>query len=52
MLVYEDGKEVLFLLGIVEFFNFLRYYEEIGKDYKRIVFYLCIIIDIRVVERS
>ena len=44
MLVYEDGT--------VEFFNLLRYHEEIGKDYKRIVLYLCTTTDIRATERS
>ena len=37
MLVFEDGKEAQFLPGNVEFFNLLRYHEEIGKDDKRIV---------------
>ena len=51
MLVFEDGKEAQFLPGTVEFFNLLRYHEEIGKDYKRIVLYLCTTTDIRVSER-
>jgi len=52
MLVYEDGKQAQFLPGTVEFFNLLRYHEEIGKDYKRIVLYLCTTTDIRAAERS
>lgn len=51
-LVYEDGKQAQFLPGTVEFFNCLRYHEEIGKDYKRIVLYLCTTTDIRAAERS
>lgn len=51
MLVFEDGKEAQFLPGTVEFFNLLRYHEEIGKDYKRIVLYLCTTTDIKVSER-
>ena len=51
-LVYEDGKEAQFLPGTVEFFNLLRYHEEIGKDYKRIVLYLCSSTDIRSAEKS
>ena len=51
MLVFEDGKEAQFLPGTVEFFNLLRYHEEIGKDYKRIVLYLCTTTDIRASER-
>lgn len=52
VLVYEDGKQAQFLPGTVEFFNLLRYHEEIGKDYKRIVLYLCTTMDIRSAERS
>ena len=52
MLVYEDGKQAQFLPGTVEFFSLLRYHEEIGKDYKRIVLYLCTTTDIRAAERS
>ena len=52
MLVYEDGKQAQFLPGTVEFFNLLRYHEEIGKDYKRIVLYLCTTTDIRSAKRS
>ena len=52
MLVYEDGKQAQFLPGTVEFFNLLRYHEEIGKDHKRIVLYLCTTTDITAAERS
>ena len=52
MLVFEDGKEAQLLPGTVEFFNLLRYHEEIGKDYKRIVLYLCTTTDIRASERK
>ena len=51
MLVYEDGKQAQFLPGTVEFFNLLRYHEEIGKDHKRIVLYLCTTTDITAAER-
>ena len=40
-LVFDDGKEAQFLPGSKEFFNLKRYKEETGKDYKRIVLYLC-----------
>ena len=46
MLIYEDGKQAQFLPGTVEFFSLLRYHEEIGKDYKRIVLYLCTTTDL------
>ena len=52
MLVFENGKEAQFLPGTVEFFNLLRYHEEIGKDYKRIVLYLCTSTDIGRAEKS
>ena len=40
-LVYENGSQALFLPGTKEFFTLKRYKEETGKDYKRIVLYLC-----------
>ncbi|PFX14874.1 hypothetical protein AWC38_SpisGene20936 [Stylophora pistillata] len=40
LLLYEDGKHVLFLLGTSELFSLKRYQEEIGKDYNRILLYL------------
>ena len=52
MLVFEDGKQAQFLPGTVEFFNLPRYHEEIGKDYKRIVLYLCTTTDITSAEQS
>lgn len=39
-LLYESGKDAQFLPG-TEFFSLKRYREEIGKDYKSIVLYLC-----------
>ena len=50
-MVYEDGNQAQFLPGTVEFFNLPRYHE-IGKDYKRIVLYLCTTTDIRAAEKS
>ena len=41
MFVYEDGSQALFLPGTKEFFTLKRYKNETGKDYKRIVLYLC-----------
>ena len=40
-LLYESGKDAQFLPGTTEFFSLKRYREEIGKDYKCIVLYLC-----------
>ena len=40
-LLYESGKDAQFLPGTTEFFSLKRYKEEIGKDYKSIVLYLC-----------
>ena len=41
MLLLENGKEALFLPGSYqEFFLLKRYHEELGKDYK-IILYLC-----------
>ena len=39
--VFESGKEAQVIPGTVELFTLSRYQEEIGKDYKRIVLYLC-----------
>lgn len=42
MLLLEDGKEALFLPGShKEFFTLKRYREELGKDYNKIILYLC-----------
>ena len=49
-LVYEDGTKALFLPGTKEFFTLKRYKEETGKDYKRIVFYLCTDDDVAICE--
>lgn len=40
-LVYESGIEITTLPGTSEPFNLHKYKEEIGKDYKRMTFYLC-----------
>ena len=40
-LYFESVKQAQFIPETVEFFTLLRYQEEIGKDYKRIVLYLC-----------
>ena len=40
-LLYESGKDAQFIPGTTEFFTLKRYREEIGKDYKSIVLYLC-----------
>lgn len=46
MLLLEDGQEALFLPGPQkEFFTLKRYKEEIGKDYQKIVLYLCAVSD-------
>lgn len=41
MLVFEDRQCAQFLPGTVEFLTLRRYKEEIGRDYKGIVLYLC-----------
>ena len=42
MLLYEDGSEAVFLPGgAKEFFVLSRYREELGRDYRRIILYLC-----------
>lgn len=38
---FESVKQAQFIPETVEFFTLSRYQEEIGKDYKRIVLYLC-----------
>ena len=41
LLLYEDGQQVLFLLGTSELFTLKQYHEEIGKDYNTTHLYLC-----------
>jgi len=40
-LLYESGKKADFHPGTTESFNLRRYKEELGKDYKSIVLFLC-----------
>ena len=40
-LLYEDGSTALFLPGTKEFFELEKCRFELGRDYKRITFYLC-----------
>ena len=46
ILTYESGEQALFLPGTSEVFNLKTYQEEVGKDFKRIVLYLCKTADI------
>ena len=41
VLIYESGTIAMFLPGTSELFTLKRYQEELGKDYKRIVLFLC-----------
>ena len=52
LLVFESGKQAQFIPGTVEFFTLSRYQEEIGKDYKRIVLYLCSQMDVNAAEHG
>ena len=52
IVTYENGKEAHFLPGSVEFFNLKRYKEEVGKDFKRIVLFLCTMAHQQASERS
>ena len=52
LLTYEDGSESLFLPGTHSFFDLKTYREEIGKDYRRIIFYLCTQEDQTTAEKS
>ena len=45
-LVLMSGQEANFIPGTNEPFTLKRYKEEVGKDYKRIVLYLCTHLDI------
>eukprot|EP00794_Sanderia_malayensis_P001628 gene1628-1807_t len=52
VLTYPNGKSARFMPGTFEFFNLKWYKEEIGKEYKRLVFYLCTPDDYLVSENS
>lgn len=41
MLLFEAGKSAQFLPGTVDLLTLKRHQDEIGRDYKRIVLYLC-----------
>ena len=42
VLLYENGEEALFLPGSKkEFFSLERYQQELGKDFNRIILFLC-----------
>ena len=41
ILAFEGGRKARLLPGTSESFNLLKYQEELNKDYKRIVLYLC-----------
>lgn len=41
VLLYESGMQAQFMPGTTDFFCLKKYHEETGKDYKRIVLYLC-----------
>ena len=45
MLTYADGKTAQFMPGTVDFFDLAKYKDNVGKDYKRLVFYLCTVED-------
>lgn len=49
-LLYESGQEAQFLPGTREFFSLSKYRDELGKDYKRIVLYLCTSEDLKASE--
>ena len=40
-LIFESAQDAQFIPGTTEFFTLKRFKEEIGKDYKNIVLYLC-----------
>ena len=50
MLLYDDGSSVLFMPGRSTDFNLEEYKKELGKDYKRIVLYLCSEADYNIAE--
>ena len=40
-LLYQDGSTALFMPGTKDFFELEKYRFELGRDYKRITFFLC-----------
>ena len=41
-MLYDDGSEALFMPGQTQYFFVLsKYREELGRDYRRIVYFLC-----------
>ena len=40
-LLYEDGQKALFLPGSTELFSLQRYQEEFGKEFNKIILFLC-----------
>ena len=51
-LLLENGKEALFLPGGKEFFTLKRYREEVGKEFSKIILYLCTRSDFDTSEES
>ena len=49
-LLFEDGSTALFMPGMKDFFELEKYRFELGRDYKRITFYLCTQCDIDLSE--
>ena len=49
-LLFEDGSTALFMPGTKDFFELEKYRFELGRDYKRITFYLCTQFDIDLSE--
>ncbi len=49
-LLFEDGSPALFMPGTKDFFELEKYRFELGRDYKRITFYLCTQFDIDLSE--
>ena len=45
MLTYTDGKTAQFMPGTADFFNMAKCKDNVGKDYKRLVFYPCTVED-------
>ena len=52
VLLLENGKEALFLPGGKEFFTLKRYREEVGKEFSKIILYLCTRSDFDTSEES
>ncbi len=52
LLTYEDGSEAQFLPGTDSFLDLKTYREVIGKEYRRITFFLCTQEDETTAEKS